>query len=157
MNYKTRKATVTDIEALLILRISLLKEVNELRSDEEERSFRLATKNYLQTALQTNQFASYIATIDDTVVSMSGITFFERPPYIGNPEGKEAYILNMYTVPECRGKGIAKQLLQHCIKECEEKHVKRIWLHASEDGEPLYKKMGFAHKSNEMELFLLEK
>lgn len=111
MNYKIRKATVTDIEALLILRISLLKEVNELRSDEEERSFRLATKNYLQTALQTNQFASYIATIDDTVVSMSGITFFERPPYIGNFEGKEAYILNMYTVPECRGKGMAKQLL----------------------------------------------
>lgn len=157
MNYKIRKATIHDIEALLSLRISLLKEVNELRSYEGERSFRLATENYLHTALPSEQFTSYIATINDTVVSMSGITFFERPPYIGNLEGKEAYILNMYTLPEHRGNGIAKQLLERCIEECKKKQVKRTWLHASEDGEPLYQKAGFSYKTNEMELFLLEK
>ncbi|CAM4299815.1 acetyltransferase [Bacillus manliponensis] len=157
MNDNIRKATIHNIEALLSLRISLLKEVNELRSAEEEQSFRLATETYLQAALQTELFIAYIATIDDVVISMSGITFFERPPYIGNLEGKEAYILNMYTLPEHRGKGLAKQLLEYCIEECKERQVKRIWLHASEDGELLYQKKGFSHKLNEMELFLREK
>lgn len=157
MNDNIRKATIHNIEALLSLRISLLKEVNELRSAEEEQSFRLAPETYLQAALQTESFIAYIATIDDVVISMSGITFFERPPYIGNLEGKEAYILNMYTLPEHRGKGLAKQLLEYCIEECKERQVKRIWLHASEDGELLYQKKGFSHKLNEMELFLREK
>ncbi|KYG36762.1 acetyltransferase [Bacillus gaemokensis] len=73
---------------------------------------------------------------------------------MNNLEGKEAYILNMYTLPEYRGNGLAKKLLQHCIKECKENGVKRIWLHSSKDGELLYKKMGFTHKTNEMELFI---
>ncbi len=46
----------------------------------------------------------------------------------------------MYTTPKYRGKGLAKQLLEHCIGECKKSGVKRIWLHASEDGKPLYKK-----------------
>ncbi|WP_256218372.1 GNAT family N-acetyltransferase [Bacillus sp. MUM 116] len=60
----------------------------------------------------------------------------------------------MYTVPEYRGKGLAKRLLENCIDESKKSGVKRIWLHASEDGEPLYRKMGFSNKDSEMELFL---
>ncbi|WP_439743805.1 GNAT family N-acetyltransferase [Bacillus pseudomycoides] len=70
---------------------------------------------------------------------------------------KAAYILNMYTLPEYRGNGLAEKLLEHCIEECEENGVKRIWLHPSKDGELLYKKMGFTYKENEMELFLYKK
>lgn len=63
----------------------------------------------------------------------------------------------MYTLPKYRGHGIAKKLLEYCLEECKENGVKRIWLHSSKDGEPLYKKIGFTNKQNEMELFLLEK
>jgi N-acetylglutamate synthase-like GNAT family acetyltransferase len=49
---------------------------------------------------------------------------------------------------------LAKRLLENCIDESKKSGVKRIWLHASEDGEPLYRKMGFTNKDSEMELFL---
>lgn len=74
--------------------------------------------------------------------------------YIDNLKGLEAYILNMYTIPQYRGKGLARKLLENCIEECKKIGVKRIWLHASDDGTPLYKKMGFTFKNSEMELFI---
>jgi len=66
----------------------------------------------------------------------------------------EAYILNMYTVPEHRGNGLGRRILENTTEESKLFGVKRIWLHASEDGKYLYEKMGFTMKNNEMELFL---
>ncbi|WMX58269.1 MULTISPECIES: GNAT family N-acetyltransferase [unclassified Peribacillus] len=37
----------------------------------------------------------------------------------------------MYTIPEYRGKGLAKRMLKKCIDESRNSGVKRIWLHAS--------------------------
>lgn len=157
MNDIIRKATSDDIQSLIDLRIALLKEVGELHSQEEENTFRYATEQYLQTEMKSGTFIAYIAVVNGETVSISGVTFFQRPPYIGNLGGKEAYILNMYTRPDYRGNGLAKKLLQHCITECKANEIKRIWLHSSKDGQPLYRKIGFTSKPNEMELFLIEK
>ncbi|QTL52644.1 GNAT family N-acetyltransferase [Priestia aryabhattai] len=87
-------------------------------------------------------------------MSVSGVSFFKRPPYLENLEGIEAYILNMYTLPNHRSQGLARQLLEKCIEECKKRNVKRILLHASKDGESLYKSMEFEFKGSEMELYL---
>ncbi|MHA7098298.1 GNAT family N-acetyltransferase [Priestia aryabhattai] len=62
--------------------------------------------------------------------------------------------MGMYTLPNHRTQGLARQLLEKCIEECKKRNVKRIWLHASKDGESLYKSMGFSFKGSEMELSL---
>lgn len=62
--------------------------------------------------------------------------------------------MNMYTKPEYRGYGIARSLLEECIADCKSLGARRIWLHSSQDGYPLYKKMGFIDKDSEMELIL---
>ena len=51
-----------------------------------------------------------------------------------NPSGNKAYIMNMYTNPKYRRKGIA------------------ISLEATDMGKPLYEKYGFKKMNNEMEL-----
>ncbi|MDF2013302.1 GNAT family N-acetyltransferase [Priestia megaterium] len=152
--YSVDKASVSDIKEIIKLRVSLLKEVNEIQTEEEEVQIIHATKNYLETEIPNHNFVSYIAKNDEEVVSVSGVSFFKRPPYLENLQGVEAYILNMYTLPSHRKQGLARQLLEKCIAECKKRDVKRIWLHASKDGEPLYKSMGFNFKGSEMELFL---
>ncbi|MBT2636655.1 GNAT family N-acetyltransferase [Bacillus sp. ISL-39] len=142
------------MEKVINLRLALLKELGELNSPREEQLMETSTREYLESALSKNEFISYIAEKGEEPVGISGIVIFKRPPYLENLKGIEAYILNMYTVPLYRGLGLAKELLELCIEECKESGVKRIWLHASEDGEPLYKKMGFVNKDSEMEMFL---
>lgn len=148
------KVTIEHIDTIISLRLALLKELDELSSPQEEQLMETATREYLQTALLNHEFISYMAETNGEPVSISGMVLFKRPPYLENLQGIEAYILNMYTVPKFRGKGLAKRLLEECIDESKKSGVKRIWLHASEDGEPLYKKMGFTNKDSEMELFL---
>ena len=152
--YSVDKASVLDINEIIRLRVALLKEVDEIQSEEEENKIVNATKSYLETEIANNNFVSYIAKSNEEVVSVSGVSFFKRPPYLENLQGIEAYILNMYTLPNHRNQGLARQLLKKCIKECKKRNVRRIWLHASKDGEPLYKSMGFSSKGREMELFL---
>jgi len=83
-----------------------------------------------------------------------GFVLFRRPPYPKSLSGVDAYIMNMFTVPEWRGKGIGGDLLDHCIQYCKDNGVGRIWLHASEAGRSLYIKKGFVDKKSEMELIL---
>jgi ribosomal protein S18 acetylase RimI-like enzyme len=148
------KVSIEQIEKILSLRLALLKELGELNSSKEEYLMETSTREYLQTAISNNEFISYMAEKNGEPISISGMVLFKRPPYLENLQGIEAYILNMYTIPKYRGNNLARKLLVQCINESKIRGVKRIWLHTSKDGEPLYKKMGFTNKDSEMELFL---
>ena len=55
-------------------------------------------------------------------------------------EYKKAYIMNMYTVPEYRRRGIAYQTLDKLVKEAKERGISAISLEATDMGRPLYEK-----------------
>lgn len=74
--------------------------------------------------------------------------FFDLSPYRG-------YILNVYTNPEFRGRGLARQLVQAAVDWCAAQHIRIITLHYSDQGRPIYEKMGFT-LNNEMRLILPE-
>ncbi|MGE7603131.1 GNAT family N-acetyltransferase [Peribacillus sp. NPDC097675] len=154
IEFTITKATIEDMEQIISLRLALLTELDEIKSSEEKYLMEKSTREYLQKALSNNEFISYVAKTDGKAVSISGMVLFNRPPYLENLKGIEAYILNMYTLPEYRGNGLARRILEHCIKESEKYNVKRIWLHSSKSGKHLYDKMGFTEKGSEMELFL---
>jgi GNAT superfamily N-acetyltransferase len=56
----------------------------------------------------------------------------------------EADILNMYTVPSERRKGISSRVLENLIAHAKEEGVAKLALHTSKDGVNLYKKYGFS-------------
>lgn len=152
--FNITKVSLEHIDTIIKLRLEMLEELGEFNSLQDKTLVEESTRNYLLQSLSNNKFISYMAEIDGKPVSISGMVFFHRPPYLENLQGIEAYILNMYTIPTYRGNGLAKSLLNHCIEESRKRGVKRIWLHASENGAPLYGKLGFKNKNNEMELFL---
>jgi GNAT superfamily N-acetyltransferase len=65
--------------------------------------------------------------------------------------GEEAYILNVYTEPPHRGRGVARMVMQAMLAWCEERGVARVSLHASDAGRPLYESLNFV-ATNEMRL-----
>lgn len=85
------------------------------------------------------------------VVAGAGCWIMEWPPHFLDAAPERAYILNVYTEPAYRGRGLAKQLMQSVLDFCESRHLTVITLHASQYGRPLYEQLGFM-QTNEMRL-----
>jgi len=153
MNVTYRRATLADIDELARLRIAFLKEVQSPESrlvDDYELTGIL--KTYFQNSLETEEFVAWLAIVDGEVVATSGLCFFKITPGFTLLDGKIAYILNIYTLHEWRKKGIGKAIFDHILQEAKNRGYKRMILHASEDGRPIYEKFGFIQTNDEMVL-----
>ena len=147
-----RQATTGDIDQLVRLRLLLFEEIGEITQDRPVDAFREATLAYLATSLQQGTFLAWVAERGNQIVATSGLVLFERPPAPSNLSGKEAYIMNMYTLPQWRGQGLATALLQEVLHFAKSASIKRLWLHATEQGRLVYEKAGFLMESSAMEL-----
>lgn len=79
----------------------------------------------------------YIAKYNDIPAASTGV----YGVYID--EHNIAGLYFVATLPEYRGKGIAKYLVTQVLRQVKDKGCTRSILHASEMGEPMYKKLGF--------------
>lgn len=79
------------------------------------------------------------------------IALFQPTPM--DPLPRRAWVLNVYTEPSHRRKGLARLVMQAIIAWCREQGFRSLFLHASEEGRPLYEKLGFGPTS-EMRLTL---
>jgi predicted N-acetyltransferase YhbS len=61
-------------------------------------------------------------------------------------------VLNVYVEPEWR-RGVAETLMRVQLDAVAERGIRRVVLHASDDGRPLYERLGFV-QTNEMPLGL---
>src|SRR5262245_17401140 len=103
-----RRATLDDLEALTRLRLALFRDMDELRDEHETADLAEAVRHFLATDLPTGRFIAWVV-LDDagTAIGCGGLVFVQKPPSMGNYSGREAYVMNMYTLPEWRGRGIA--------------------------------------------------
>lgn len=134
------------------MRLKLFRETGYLQSDEPSVELIEATRTYLRNNLPTDRFIAWVAEIEGRIVGMSGLVFFEKPPTEENLSGLEAYVMNIYTLPEWRGKGIATLLLKEIISMVKTTKARRIWLRTTPDGQHVYEQNGFVFTTADMEL-----
>jgi GNAT superfamily N-acetyltransferase len=155
MNITYREATLADVPELARLRIEFLKEVQNpethLISPEGLNEILI---DYFQSHLANGEVVVWVAEVDDAIVSTSGLCFSKIIPGFSLLDGRVAYIMNIYTLPDWRKKGIGKQVFHHILEAAKARNYKRVLLHATEDGRPVYEKFGFKATHDEMELRL---
>ena len=139
-----RKATINDIDELIELRISFIKEHQGNISKSNLNILKKNLSDYFYKNIPTGNFIAWLALDDNKIISTSGLCFFNPPPTIKNLNGKNAYIMNMYTIPEYRKQGIAKKLLIKLLKEIDHLQIDFVSLNASEKGINLYRQFGFS-------------
>ena len=145
-----RRAAVDDIDDLVRLRVALLREMGTL-ADADDAPLVKATRRYLAADLPAERFIAWVGTDDDgAVIACGGLVFLQKPPSPGNHSGREAYIMNMYTAPEWRGRGLATRLFDALLNHARESGVLLARLHATEDGRALYERSGFRLVGTEM-------
>ncbi|MFL0584054.1 GNAT family N-acetyltransferase [Solibacillus silvestris] len=145
-----RLATTDDMEILIDLRKRLLVEEGQTVSSNIDEELR----NFFEKQLNSGQFVQWIIEEDKNVLATGGIQFISFPPSYSNSTGIRGYILNMYTTPESRGRGLAKLLVERIFKEAQGRNVHHIFLISSPMGKPLYKKIGFNENDIYMEYFI---
>ncbi len=150
LNYK--KATLDDIEILTETRITVLKSANRLSDDADMSEVKKQSYEYYREAIENNTHTAYLVFDGEEFVGAGGISYYRVMPTYSNPTGRKAYIMNMYTKPAYRRKGIAFKTLDLLIKDAKDRGITAISLEATEMGRPLYEKYGFVGMNNEMEL-----
>ncbi|SEW18421.1 GNAT family N-acetyltransferase [Chitinophaga arvensicola] len=145
-----RKADIKDIPQLVHLRLQFLKEIYPKSDNSKDTVLTDHLRVYLTEHLSKNNYVNWFAEIEGKVVASAGIVFYNQPPLYHNLEGKVAYILNVFTLPEFRRKGIAKALLEKILEEAKARNTGKVSLHTSKDGRLLYEQFGFVAGDNEM-------
>lgn len=147
-----KRATLEDINTLVETRIEVLRAANKLCADTDMGEVERQSYLYYQKALSDGSHVAYLVFDESGCIGTGGVSFFQVMPTYHNPSGKKAYIMNMYTNPKYRRKGIAYKTLDMLIKEIKSKGISSISLEATDMGRPLYEKYGFVKMNSEMEL-----
>ena len=147
MEIKYQRLTEKELDIFIDKRIHQLRE----EGAKEEIDLVPALKDYYQRHMAEGTFVSWIALDGNTMIGTSGMSFVEKPPYFGCPSGKIGLLSSMYTDPDYRRKGIAKELLSRVIKDAKAYGCGMIQITASEMGVKLYTDFGFVHNENFMQ------
>lgn len=67
-----------------------------------------------------------------------------RVPGPETPTGRYGYVCSMVTEPSWRGRGLATGVLEGLLRWFADRDVRKVDLHASSEGEPIYRRLGFA-------------
>jgi len=137
-----REASAADIPTLLEFRLAMMVDISggEIPAGYGELS--RVNETWLREHFGRD-FSALLAEFGGRPVASAGLMWFNHPPGIQNPGGREAYILNVYTKPEARRMGAARLLVEQLIAQAGAAGTRMIWLRASEAGRPLYESMGF--------------
>lgn len=152
--YVIRRAAIGDIDSLIALRVSCLRDCGNITDDAREEEMKAPLRRYLENTLPSGEFVSWVAEYEGRLVACSGICFYAAPPDGHNLSGRAAHIMNMYTSPEHRGKGLATKLVDKVVNEARERGCEKVWLTASAMGRPVYERYGFQNQDRDMVYFL---
>lgn len=151
ITYKITSAS--DLETLISIRLEMLLQVNNLPSDYSfSKDFVNETKEYYENGNQTTVLAFDSET--QKAIGCATLSYIYIMPTFDHPTGKRGHLMNVYSNPDYRRKGIGKTMVQLLIDEGKKKGITEISLDATQMGEKLYSAMGFSKNDAAMVLEL---
>ena len=147
MSIVFQKLTDHELDRFIQIRISQLRE----EGAQEDIDLTPSLKDYYVRHMADGTFVSWLALKDGKIIGTSGMSFVEKPPYFGCPEGKIGLLSSMYTDPDYRRRGIGRELLSRVIGEARAYGCSVVQITASDMGVYLYTDFGFVKNENFMQ------
>ena len=116
---------------------------------------------WTERALASGEYLGWLATPKNDpsrIVSGAGVQIRQVAPHPFRPprgddfaKGKHAIVLNVFTEPEWRRRGLARLLMEEILRWARAEQLDRLVLHASTEARQLYEQLGF-EVTNEMRI-----
>jgi GNAT superfamily N-acetyltransferase len=150
-----KKASITDLETLIKLRLEFLTEDRGRLNKRETDIIIAQLQDYFNRQIN-NSFVAFLAEDDGVAIATVYMTIEERPANPAFITGKTATILNVFTHSDYRRKGIAARLFKMTVDEAKALDISYLELSATDSGKPLYEKFGFKQKQSKYTEMKLE-
>lgn len=139
-----REIGIDEVELLTTYRMAYLTEMQGERSEEYQIRLKNDLNQYFMEAIAENRCFAFLAQQGDDILSFGAMVLKKIPGDFNQSMYLEGDILNMYTVPFARRKGISALILQELLNEARHRGISKVSLHTSKDGEKLYREFGFS-------------
>jgi len=150
-----READLSDIEILVRLRIEFMNDFWGDQPLEKEQNLAAHLAAYFTKHLPQGDYLTMLAFDGEEVIGIGSMHVREMPGGYRNLTGRVGYLMNMYTRPNYRRKGVCKQIANLLLEKGKSMGLSMFELHATEDGQKVYTKLGFnLHKEPTYRLFI---
>ena len=148
-----RRATAADADVLARHRADMFRDMGQLTADLRDTLVE-AARAYFVAAVPDGRYVAWLAEVEGNIVAGAGLQLREllprpAPGGVRLVRGPQGLILNVFTEPGWRRRGVAAALMRELLRWCRANGIESLVLHASPDGRPLYEKLGFT-PTNEM-------
>lgn len=106
-----------------------------------------ANAEYLE---HTGAYDFYVAEIDGEPVGCGAVCYSREMPSPDNPSGRNGYLMNIFTVPEARGHGVAHAVVEALVGRARSRGCDKIWLETTQAARGVYSDLSFADFPNLM-------
>ena len=135
-------------------RVAMFADMGELGSGSIADALHAASLAALDSALADGSYAGWLACdAEGAIIGGAGVHVKPQLPRVTSAghvaAGPAPLVVNVYTQPEWRGRGVARALMAALMHWSQGQGFDRVVLHASDSGLPLYDKLGFK-PTNEM-------
>jgi len=145
MNIVFDKATKSDIDELIRLRLEFIADDHGSIPPQDKANIELQLRSFFDRKLGT-ELVALVARDEGKMVSVAYLSILEMPANCRLLNGLYGEVFSVYTLPSYRGKGLCTTLMQHLVAEAKTRGLGCIDLRATKDGYPIYKKIGFVEK-----------
>ena len=152
-----KRLTEAELDTFINMRITQLTEeyTSEGREVPKDVDLKTALLDFYHKHMADGTFVSWLAMDGDKIIGTSGMSFVEKPPYFTCPTGRLGLLSSMYTDPNYRRLGIARELLHRVVEEARSYGCGAVHITASDMGVKLYTAYGFKHNGNFMQYSLV--
>ena len=152
-----KRLTEAELDTFINMRITQLTEeyTSEGREVPKDVDLKAALLDFYHKHMEDGTFVSWLAMDGDKIIGTSGMSFVEKPPYFTCPSGRLGLLSSMYTDPNYRRLGIARELLHRVVEEARSYGCGAVHITASDMGVKLYTAYGFKHNGNFMQYSLV--
>ena len=154
-DYVIRRATVDDVPVVARHRVAMFRDMGQVPTEAMAAQLLELSLPALGAALRDGSYVGWLA-VDATgeIVAGAGVHIKPQlprpaPDHVTIASGPVPLVLNVYTEPAWRRRGLARALMTTLMQWAKEEGCDRVVLHASPDGHALYKALGFV-PTNEM-------